>query len=85
VGLPTKKLPFFSGEIINWYLGNRMYKKFPVFAARSTFLQTDCSVEARLKEHQWHIRLEQPGKSTVAEHSVDLGYLIQFHNTSAHS
>jgi hypothetical protein len=43
------------------------------------------SVEERLKEHQWHIRLEQPGKTTVAENSVGLGYHIQFHNTTAHS
>jgi hypothetical protein len=56
-----------------------------VFAAWSTFLQTDRSVEARLKEHQWHIRLEQPGKTTVATYCVDLGYHIQFHNTTAHS
>jgi hypothetical protein len=40
-------------------------------------------VDAKLKEHQRHIRLEQPDKSAVTEHSVDLGHHIQFHNTSA--
>jgi hypothetical protein len=48
-----------------------------VIAAFSSFVQTHHSVEARLKEPQRHIRLEQPGKSAVAEHSVDLGYHIQ--------
>jgi hypothetical protein len=44
--------------------------------------QTGRSVETRLKEHQRRIRLEYPDKSAVAEHSVDLGHPIQFHNTS---
>jgi hypothetical protein len=39
-------------------------------------------VDARLKEHQRHIRLEHPDVSAVAEHSVDLGHHIQFHNAS---
>jgi hypothetical protein len=39
-------------------------------------------VDARLKNHQLHIRLEHPDKSAVAEQSVDLGHRIQFHNTS---
>jgi hypothetical protein len=39
-------------------------------------------VDTRLKEHQRHICLEHPNNSTVAEHSIDLGYRIQFHNTS---
>jgi hypothetical protein len=44
--------------------------------------QTGCSVDTRLKGHQRHIRLEHSDKSAVAEHSVDLGHRIQFHNTS---
>jgi hypothetical protein len=39
-------------------------------------------VDTRLKEHQRYIRLEHPDKSSVAEHTVDLGYRIQFHETS---
>jgi hypothetical protein len=39
-------------------------------------------VDIRLKEHQWHIRLEHPDKSTVAEHSINQGHHIQFHNSS---
>jgi hypothetical protein len=38
-------------------------------------------MDTRLKEHQRHIRLEHPEKSAVAEHSVDLGHRILFHNT----
>jgi hypothetical protein len=41
--------------------------------------QTGHSVE---KEHQRHIRLEHPDKSAVAEHSIDQGHYIQFHNFS---
>jgi hypothetical protein len=40
------------------------------------------SGDARLKEHQRYIRLEQQDKSAVGEHGVDLGNCIQFHNTS---
>jgi hypothetical protein len=44
--------------------------------------QTRLSVDARLKEQQRDICLEHPDKSAVAEHSVDLGHHIQFHNNS---
>jgi hypothetical protein len=37
---------------------------------------TGLSMNARLKEHQWHIRLEHPDKSAVAEHSVNLGHRL---------
>jgi hypothetical protein len=39
-------------------------------------------VDVRLKEHQRHIRLEQPDKSVVAEHSIKEGHRILFHNAS---
>jgi hypothetical protein len=39
-------------------------------------------VDARLKKHQRHIRLEHPDKPAVHEQRVDLGHRIQFHNTS---
>jgi hypothetical protein len=44
--------------------------------------QTGRSVDARLKEHQRHIHLEHPDKSSVAEYSVDLEHRIQFYITS---
>jgi hypothetical protein len=31
---------------------------------------------------KWHIRLEHPDKSAVAEHSIDQGHRILFHNSS---
>jgi hypothetical protein len=34
------------------------------------------------RPHQRHIRLEHPDKSAVAEHSIDQGYRIQYHNYS---
>jgi hypothetical protein len=42
---------------------------------------TGRSVDIRLKEHQRHTRLEHPDKS-AAEHSIDQGHRIQFHNSS---
>jgi hypothetical protein len=36
----------------------------------------------RLKEHQWHIILEHPDKSAVAEHSINQRHHIQFRNSS---
>jgi hypothetical protein len=33
--------------------------------------QTGRSIEARCKEHMRHIRLDQPEKSAVAEHSIN--------------
>jgi hypothetical protein len=39
-------------------------------------------MDTRLKEHLRYIRLENPEKSAMAEHNVDLGHRIQFHNTS---
>jgi hypothetical protein len=39
-------------------------------------------VDARLKEHQPHIRLEHPHKSAVAEGSVHLGHRIHVYNNS---
>jgi hypothetical protein len=40
------------------------------------------SVDARLKEHQRHLRLEHPDKSAIAEHSIELDHRIRFHNTA---
>jgi hypothetical protein len=44
--------------------------------------QTGRSVDIRLKEHQRDIRLDHPDKSAAAEHSIDQGHRIQFHNSS---
>jgi hypothetical protein len=44
--------------------------------------QTGCSIKTRVKEHQHNIRLEHPGKSPVAEHSINVGYRIQLQNTT---
>jgi hypothetical protein len=44
--------------------------------------QTGRSIETRTKEHHRHIRLEQPEKSAVAEHSINLGRRIKLQDTS---
>jgi hypothetical protein len=47
--------------------------------------QTGRSVDIKLKEHQRHIILEHPDKSAVAEHNIDQGHRIQFHNSCIHA
>jgi hypothetical protein len=42
--------------------------------------QTGRSIETRCKEHMKHIRLDQPEKSAVAEHSANTGHQIDFSN-----
>jgi hypothetical protein len=44
--------------------------------------QTNCSIKTRVKEHQHHIPLQHPDKSSVAEHSINLGHNIQLQNTT---
>jgi hypothetical protein len=43
--------------------------------------QTGRSINTRIKEHHRHIRLSQPDKSAVAEHSISRGHHIQLQNT----
>lgn len=42
---------------------------------------TDRSVKTRIKEHSRYLRLNQPDKSAVAEHSLGSGHIINFSNT----
>jgi hypothetical protein len=55
--------------------------RIPFECGRVYIRQTGPSVDIRLKEHQWYIRLEHADKSAVAEHSIDHGHSIQFHNS----
>jgi hypothetical protein len=83
VGLPPKKVSGFLRPVKdNLGLKTQGVYRIPCECGKVYVVQTGRSVESRLKEHQRHICLEQPYKSAVAEHSVDLGRHIQFHNTS---
>jgi hypothetical protein len=44
--------------------------------------QTVSSKDITLKEHEQHIPLDYEDKTAIAEHSIDQGHHIQFHNTS---
>jgi hypothetical protein len=45
--------------------------------------QSRCStIETSIKDHHWHIQLYHHEKSAVAEHGINLGYHIQFLDTS---
>jgi hypothetical protein len=66
------------------YLGLRTpgVYRIPCECDRVYIGQPGRSVDVRLKEHQRHIRLEHPDKSAIAEHSIDQGHCIPFHNSS---
>jgi hypothetical protein len=83
VGLPHMKLSRLLRPLKD-HLGLRTpgVYRIPCECGRVYIGQTGRSVDIGLKEHQRHIRLEHPDKSAVAEHSIDQGHRIQFHNAS---
>jgi hypothetical protein len=83
VGLPHMKLSSLLRPVKD-HLGLRIsgVYRIPCECGRVYIAQMGRSVDIRLKEHQRHIRLEHPEKSAVAEHSIEQGHRIQFHNSS---
>jgi hypothetical protein len=83
VGLPPKKVSGFLPPVKD-ILGLRTPDVYRIACecGKVYIGQTGRSLDTRLKEHQQHIRLEHPDNSAVAEHTVDLGHCIQFHETS---
>ena len=43
--------------------------------------QSGQSIQLRIKEHNRHIRLAQPDKSAVAEHSINNDHIIKLQGT----
>ena len=43
--------------------------------------QSGRSIQLRIEEHNRHIRLAQPDKSAVAEHSINHDHVIKLQNT----
>jgi hypothetical protein len=83
VGLPHIKLSSLLRPIKD-HLGLRTPEVYRITweCVRVYTGQTGRSVDIRLKELQRHIRLQHPDKSAVAEHSINHGHHIQFHNSS---
>ncbi|XP_033606939.1 uncharacterized protein LOC117282232 [Cryptotermes secundus] len=83
VGLPPTKVSSFLRPVKE-SLGLRTpgVYRIPCKCGKVYIGQTGCSIDTRLKDHQWHIRLEDPDKSAVAGHSINMGHHIQFQNTS---
>jgi hypothetical protein len=83
VGLPHLKLPSLLRPVKDrpGLRTSRVYR-IPCECRRVYIGQRRRSMDIMLKENQRQIRLEQPEKSAVAEHSIDHGHRIQFHNSS---
>jgi hypothetical protein len=83
VGLPHMKLSILLRPVKDHLeIGIPGFYRISCECGRVYIGQTGRSVDIRLKQHQWHIRLEHPDKSAIAEHSIDQGHDIQFHNSS---
>jgi hypothetical protein len=83
VGLPPKKIYNFLWPV-KYLLGVRTLGIYRISCecGKVYIGQTGRSVDTRLKQHKWHIRLEHSNKSAMAEHSIKFEHHIQFHNTS---
>jgi hypothetical protein len=81
VGLPNITLSSLVRPVNdNLGLRNPDVYKIPCDCGKVCIRQTCRSVDVRLKEHQRHIRLEHSDKSAMAEHSINQGHRILFHN-----
>jgi hypothetical protein len=79
--LPTKYLVSFGQSRATWDWKMPEYTAFPVNVVQVYNGQMGCSIDTRLKGHQWHICPEHLDKSAVAEHSINLGNSTQLHHT----
>jgi hypothetical protein len=83
VGLPLKKIPSFLQPAKD-DLGLKtpgMYS-MPCKCGEVCIGQTSCSINTRIKKHQCHIHMEQPEKSAMVEHSINLGHYIKLQDTT---
>ena len=55
--------------------------KIPCECGKVYIRQSGRSVQLRIKEHERHIRLAQPDKSAVAEHSFNQDHIIRLQET----
>jgi hypothetical protein len=82
VGLPPRKIANFLWPVkANLGLKTSGMYSIPCECGEVYIGQTGRSIDTRIKEHNRHIRLAQPDKSAVAEHSISQGHRIQLQNT----
>ena len=82
IAMPLRKISSFLRTIKD-DLGLRMPSVYKVPCERGQVYigQSGRSISIRIKEHMWHIGLVQPEKLSVAEHSINFGHVIKFHDT----
>jgi hypothetical protein len=82
VGLPLRKISSFLRPLKD-DLGLKTpgVYSIPCECGQVYIGQTGRSIDTRIKEHHWHIRLAHPDKSAVAEHGISRGHRIQLQDT----
>jgi hypothetical protein len=82
VALPPRKI-FSHLPPIKYALGLRTpgIYSIPCECGKVYIGQSGRSVQLRIKEHNRHIRLAQPDKSAVAEHSITHDHIIKLEDT----
>jgi len=83
VALPPRKVFSYLPPVKNALgLKHRVYVyRIPCECGRVYIGQSGRSIQIRIKEHNRHIRLAQPDKSAVAEHSINHDHIIKLQDT----
>jgi uncharacterized FlaG/YvyC family protein len=63
------------------HLASEGVYKIPCDSGKIYIGETGRSVSCRIKEHERYLRLDQPEKSTIAEHAIKENHHIDFNNT----
>jgi hypothetical protein len=82
VHIPAKNIPLLRPAKDKLGLKTAGIYHIPCECGKVYMGQTGQTIEARLREHRRHVRLNQPERSAVAEHSLTTYHRIDFDGTS---